>query len=138
VSYRDALEKAGATVLAFDEFGDYQGTWLAKVTVGEEIRLITGSYGSCSGCDSFQAEFDFRGHDCLGREYEYPSDEAAAKGCEECLKYQREVADFGRRYLDDPVDPAVVRKRFEEDRSWDSDAEPVLKWLDQHFPPAVN
>jgi hypothetical protein len=138
MGYRQALEAAGATVLAFDEFGDYQGTWLAKVTVGEELRLVTGSYGSCSGCDAFQAEFDFRSHN-HGDRYVYPDDPADHDpSCEECARYSRELAEFGRRYLDDPVDPAVARKRFEEEREWDSEAPAVLAWLDEHFPPAVN
>ena|ERR1700758_3187389 len=59
MGYQTALEAAGAEVHAFQEFGDYQGTWLAKVTYDGETGWIEGSYGSCSGCDAFEAEFDY-------------------------------------------------------------------------------
>ena len=42
MSYQDSLVAAGARVIAFQEFGDWQG-----------------SYGSCDVCDAFQSEFDW-------------------------------------------------------------------------------
>jgi len=32
MSYYNALQAAGATVHAFEQFGSYQGHWIAKVT----------------------------------------------------------------------------------------------------------
>lgn len=63
MSYQSALEAAGAEVHCFDYFGDYQGTWIAKVTYKGETGWIEGSYGSCSGCDAFEAEFDYSYND---------------------------------------------------------------------------
>ena len=59
MSYQEALEAAGATVHAFEFFGSYQGDWWAKVTYNGETGWVHGSYGSCSGCDAFEAEFGF-------------------------------------------------------------------------------
>ena len=77
MSYLAALEAAGAHVEAFVEFGSYQGEWVAKI--GHD-RYIIGSYGSCSGCDTFEAEFGWDG--------------------DEKDDYQQRLADFGKTYLD--------------------------------------
>ena len=52
MSYDTCLTAAGATVLAFEMFGDYQGDWLALTPQG----FYAGSYGSCSGCDWQEGE----------------------------------------------------------------------------------
>lgn len=57
-SYEETLELAGATVHIFQEFGSYQGDWWARVTYNGVTGWVTGSYGSCSGCDAFHGEFD--------------------------------------------------------------------------------
>lgn len=57
MSYSSALEAAGCTVLEFEHFGSYQGEWLAVVDHQGGFGVIEGSYGSCSGCDAFEAEF---------------------------------------------------------------------------------
>lgn len=54
--YRGALEAAGATVFAYEEFGDYQGEWWALVEHNGKRGWVTASYGSCSGCDSYESE----------------------------------------------------------------------------------
>ena len=77
MSYQEALEAAGARVEAFASFGSYQGDWVAKI--GHD-RYIMGAYGSCSGCDAFEAEFGWGG--------------------DEEGDYQQRLADFGRTYLD--------------------------------------
>jgi len=47
-------------VLYYNKFGSYQGEWVL-FTYGKDhrYRIYEGSYGSCSGCDSFQAVFDY-------------------------------------------------------------------------------
>jgi hypothetical protein len=59
MSYKSALEAAGAKVLAMQYFGSYQGDWLAKVVFDGETGWVAGSFGSCSYCDGFQREFDY-------------------------------------------------------------------------------
>lgn len=80
MSYEMCLEKAGAKVLAFQEFGDYQGSWYALVEYKGERGWVEGSYGSCAGCDAFQSEFFCSYEDTQDLEERY--------------------AEFGRGYLE--------------------------------------
>lgn len=62
MSYEDAFAAVpGCKVEWCDYFGSYQGRLCAKLAVeGEEgPRYILDYYGSCSGCDSFEAEFSY-------------------------------------------------------------------------------
>lgn len=58
-SYEDILHRIYDEVLFYNEYGSYQGDWLAKVKKGDEEFWLWGWYGSCSGCDWFQAEADY-------------------------------------------------------------------------------
>lgn len=55
-SYESLLEEALGkdSLLLFIEEEDYQGDWFALVTDGEQIGLVNGSFGSCSGCDMLE------------------------------------------------------------------------------------
>lgn len=93
MSYEEALRAAGCEVIEFEEFGSYQGEWLALVEIDGERGVVEGCYGSCSGCDSFQAEFGWND--------------------DERDDYQERLADFGRGYL--PALPFEhYIKQFEE------------------------
>jgi hypothetical protein len=61
MGYDLALKQAGAKVLGFEKFGDWQGTWAAVVKYNDKFGVVTGSFGSCSYCDAFQSEFDDMG-----------------------------------------------------------------------------
>ena len=114
MGYGEALEAAGCKVLQFEEFGSYQGEWLALVTHNGETGVVHGYYGSCSGCDAFEAEFGW--------------------GDEENPGYQQRLADFGETYL--PVVPIADWLKQQEDRianctdedgyCWDSEAIEML------------
>lgn len=80
MGYKAALEAAGKKVLAFENFGSYQGEWLAKVQdeFTGEIGYVHDWYGSCTVCDSFQAEMD----------YSYEDDD----------DYEDKLRAFGQRY----------------------------------------
>jgi hypothetical protein len=67
--YQGALEAAGATVHTFDSFGDYQGSWFAKVTFNGVTGWVQGGYGSCSGCDAFEAEMGYEPYDVDDDDY---------------------------------------------------------------------
>ena len=78
MSYRDSLEAAGARVIAFEHFGDWQGSWVALVELPTGERgWVQGAFGSCDYCDAFQAQFD------------WDSDFA-------CEDVQQRLAQFGR------------------------------------------
>jgi len=59
MSYNSALEAAGCEVLEYEYTGSHQGDWYALVRYEGEVGVVTGSYGSCSHCDAFEAEFDW-------------------------------------------------------------------------------
>lgn len=105
MGYSEALEKAGCKVLNFNEFGSYQGTWLAFVEYNGEKGIVEGSYGSCSGCDSFQAEFDYYDEPVEkdGKYFKshWNDDEEITKDEYDKLNKQAEqkLADFGKSYL---------------------------------------
>lgn len=87
--YESALEAAGCKVLEFEMTGSYQGDWYALVEVDGDMGIVRGSYGSCSYCDAFEAEFGYSSED------------------EE--NYQTRLKDFGLSYLPPlPIDLEVT------------------------------
>lgn len=133
MSYQQALEAAGATVLAFESFGSYQGDWYAKVVYQGEIGWIGGNYGSCSGCDAFQAEFGWDEDYCEDHEFAVRD----AEGCPACAaakaKYQQRLAAFGRTYLDgiypQEKQEEVLREQC-KDEYWGDDYAEALKFVE--------
>lgn len=63
MGYESCLEAAGATVHDFIQIGDYQGTWYAFLTFKGVTGFVSGSYGSCSGCDAYDAECESHWND---------------------------------------------------------------------------
>lgn len=98
MSYQQALEATGVKVLAFEETGDYQGTWFA-LTDNKEFPIVIGDYGSCSGCDAFEAEFG----------YSYSDDPS----------FESRLKTFGQSYLNDGMtwqefEAQVERQRYDK------------------------
>lgn len=106
MSYRKALELSGAKIFEFEEFGTYSGDWYALIEYNGVIGIVRGNYGSCSGCDSFLAEFG----------YDEPTDSA--------------LVAFSLSYLDNiiSVEEAIVLARPSSE--WDMEANDVLNWLE--------
>lgn len=115
MGYQEALEAAGAEVILFQEFGSYQGTWLAKVNYHGETGWIEGSYGSCSGCDAFEAEFDWNDKD-------KPD-------------YQKRLAEFGESYLSSLIPGFQMlvdyKNKSEKAYAWSDDKE-IYDFLKKH------
>lgn len=135
MGYAESIEANGLKVVEFKEFGSYQGTWIAKLDDG---RVIEGSYGSCSGCDAFQAEFDSYGdtedhiHDGKAESYYSPEYQGAVAGCAKCDDFQRRLKTFGSSYAAGAIPLAqlieIYEKKVTSDYSWDDDKE-ILAWL---------
>ena len=126
MSYQESLVAAGCDVLQFEEFGSYQGEWLALVSHGGFTGIVEGSYGSCAACDAFEGEFG----------YVFDPDHHDNKEPD----YQQRLADFGNSYLP-PVNAtdwiamqeARIKQNTDEDGyCWDSEASEMLdvvkKW----------
>ena len=57
--YTMVAEARGQRVLWFRRFGSYQGDWLLLARDDDRYYLYKDYYGSCSGCDSIEAEFSW-------------------------------------------------------------------------------
>ena len=108
--YRQALEAAGANVLVFDSFGDWQGSWIALVEYQGEVGWVQGAFGSCSYCDAFESEF------------EWDSDFV-------CEDVRDRLAQFGRTYLDDLMTTEEVLSHYDPHADWDSDSASAAAWV---------
>lgn len=134
MSYENALTAAGATVHAFESFGSYQGDWWAKVTLPDGRHgWIHGSFGSCSGCDAFEAEFGYDDEYCDDHWREI--DRAVCPACQtKQAAHQVKLAAFGAEYLDGLLPQEDAEKQAAENLEWDSDAGTMLAFLKTHAP----
>jgi hypothetical protein len=131
MSYKLALEAAGATVFAFERFGSYQGDWLAKVEYNGRRGWVKDYYGSCSGCDAFQAEFGYaddyeeeNGKFLINRR-EVTKEEYDA----EYTPYRLRLIQFGDRYLMNIISQQEVEKYVAENSEWDLEADEMMKFV---------
>jgi len=130
MSYTLALEKAGATVLAYEAFGDYQGHWYAVVEYEGRRFMVSGYYGSCSGCDAFEGEFGDWDWDWSHRHADQYVDYASLDpACAECCSLARRLSAFGRAYLEDAADIAQLIRSADEASEWDLESKPAAEWL---------
>lgn len=109
MSYGEAMEAAGAKVISMQHFGSYQGDWWALVEHNGQCGWVNGSYGSCSGCDAFEAEF--------GWAYENEPN------------YQERLAEFGRSYLNHIMTTEEALKQASTEASWDSEADAMVQFI---------
>lgn len=136
MNYQLTLEKAGAEVLLFQEFGSYQGDWWAKVIFNDQTGWVNGAFGSCSHCDSFQQAFDGTGPEEWNGKY-YPTDrtydEDAAISKEEyeikVNEYNQKLADFGRSYLFNIMDQKEAETKASENLEWDMEATEMIDFI---------
>lgn len=139
MGYSETLEAAGAKVLAFNEFGSYQGDWAALVEYNGETGFVFGSYGSCSGCDAFEAEFGWSDKPAMedGKYYrnQYTWDESYQISKEEydqkLAAYEKRFADFGRGYLTQLSDRNIIQTRLDnllKDDWFSSEEREMLEW----------
>jgi hypothetical protein len=112
MGYREALEAAGAEILAYSEFGTMQGDWCALVNYDGVSRWINGYFGSCSGCDAFSNEFDYVDT--------------------ETQEYQEKLAAFGKTYIDAWFTQEEAERHASENIEWDKDARDMLDFIVEH------
>ncbi len=129
MSYNQALEAAGAEVLESKYFGSYQGDWFALVKRNGTRQWVHGSYGSCSGCDAFEAEFDFDGDDRGCEDHRYDKQDNCTACAERSADYARRLATFGASYLDSAMTQDEAEKYASQHLEWDSEAQEMLDFL---------
>jgi len=114
MGYIRALEAAGATVHDNYRTDDWQGTWIAHVTYEGKTGFACGYFGSCEVCDSWQS-FEEEHHD-NGRNW---------------LISREKRAEFGRGYLRHLDTLEDLKARYQEQASWDLEADSTLDWLNK-------
>ena len=131
MSYKKALEAAGAEVLCFEQFGSYQGDWWAKVTYQNQTGWIHGWYGSCSECDAFEAEFGYISHEHQDDDYYNPfwNDQGFIEDCDECQKLKQRFVEFGENYLDNILTQEEAEQKASENLEWDYDAKEMVDFI---------
>ena len=132
MSYESSFEAAGAVVHDSESWGSYQGDAAALVTYQGVTGFVFWSYGSCSGCDHFEATFsysasgDYR-HDEYG---DLVRDEAGRLIWDPNPDYQEKLAEFGRGYLDDGLVYSYEEALKIADRHhWDPDSDQQVAWV---------
>lgn len=146
MSYKLALIAAGATVIDTKYAGSYQGTWGSIVEYNGKKGLVTGSFGSCSVCDAFQAEFDYSNDEVsydekTGKYYKgyYLEDDNEITKEEyeaEKLAYQQKLAKFGESYLHVIQDKQDIQTQLDsttEDEWYDEERKELLDWAIKFF-----
>ena len=139
MGYKESLEKAGAIVHAYKEIGSYQGTWGAIVEFKGKKSLVTGSFGSCSVCDAFKAEFGYGKniHERDGKYYDDYWDEISKEEFDlKTEAYNKKLADFGASYLNTLQDQQDIENRikgFNEEDWFDREEKQLYDWALTHL-----
>lgn len=108
--YEAALQAAGVVVEGFENFGSYKGAWWAKVKAPDgKSYFVEGSFGSCSYCDAFEAEFGW--------------------DAEEQPDYAERMRRFGLEYLDNALTKEQALAKASKDIEWDLDAKDMVEWI---------
>lgn len=132
MGYKKCLELAGAVVIDYEEFGSYQGDWLAYVEYKGKKGFIKDYYGSCSGCDAYEAEFGFHDHDCVDEKYYSPHYSGYKDNCKLCQAEKLKAIKFGEDYLENILSYDEVLKNVSENLEWDGDANNMLEFVKKH------
>ena len=113
MSYQSALIAAGANVIAFENFGDWQGSWVALVEYRGERGWVQGSFGSCEVCDAFESEFGW------GFDEENETE----------VQYQARLASFGESYLGGLQTTESILAEHAPNAHWDEEADNIVFWV---------
>ena len=131
MEYEDALVAAGARIHDFRSFGSYQGDWIAKITHEGVTGYVRGSFGSCTGCDAFEAEFGYTDREYCAKDH-WEHTPTCADCVEAKIKYEAKLKLFGQSYLDVKYTHEELVYEFADQMSWDYEAREVIDWLAEH------
>jgi hypothetical protein len=136
MSYEKALEAAGAKVLAFEQFGSYQGDWWALVETDDHIGWVHDYFGSCSHCDAFESDF---GYGAVFEVGEHMWDRNGSRVATEAdvAPWREKLRAFGAAYLENILTQQEAEKLAAENIEWDGNAAEMLAFIKQHAPEAA-
>lgn len=111
--YELSLMVAGVTVVDYQEFGAYQGEWWAYIELSDGVRyFVTDYYGSCTGCDDFEAHF-----------YGYNLEE------DKDFNYWEELRKFGAEYIQCCLNKDQAINKAKESYDYDLTSEEIIEWI---------
>ncbi len=120
ISYETLLETPDSHVLAFKEFGFYEGTWIAKVRYKDKIIWIKDYYGSCSGCDTLEHI-----------KFEYKLASLREKNIEEKLRITNVLAEMAKDYLENGITFEELEAELAKDMQENSDTQEAMKFIQE-------
>jgi len=127
VSYIEAMERAGAAVKDSEYFGSYQGEILAHVEYDGLDGFVAVSYGSCSGCDWYEAEVPYQ-RGCYEHRYDERPDT-----CDDCARVQANIdsiiVKIGESILDGIMSADAMIAELSKRAEWDSEARGMIAWV---------
>lgn len=133
MSYDVAMKAAGAKVIEYKQFGSYQGDWWALVEFKGHRGWVHASYGSCSGCDAFEAEMGWDSHSHSDNDYVSVTDISSWRNdCETCLGYRKKMVAFGADYLNSMMTQAEAESYLEktiEEWDWQDQGKEALAFI---------
>ncbi len=133
MSYKSALEAAGAEVIKYQEFSSHQGDWLALVKFQNRYGWVRGRYGSCNVCDAFKSEFGHMDSILIdGKIFDYDTYQDRDATQEEVETYNAHLREFGMGYLEDIYTQEQIEKEVATDIDWDADAREMLEFVTQY------
>lgn len=136
MSYELAMKTAGANVISYEQFGSYQGDWAALVEYKGERGIVFGSYGSCSGCDAFEAEFGWNDspREVDGKYYgqTYSGREITKDEYDKAIvDYNERLSDFGEGYLKNIATVEIIQANLDsltKDNWFDDERRECYEW----------
>lgn len=134
MGYKEAIEIAGAKVIAYKKFGSYQGDWIAKIEIDGQIKYIHDYYGSCTVCDNFEAEFySSDDHECENDIFYSPAyfNQPFRDNCQQCQTEKHKLIEFGKKLIDKAISFEECIFKISENIEWDMEVEPMVNWLNK-------
>ena len=132
MGYRECLELAGATVIDYEEFGSYQGDWLAYIEYEGKKGFIRDYFGSCSGCDSYEAEIGDHYHECVDESYYSPHEQGYRENCAICQVEKKKAVKFGKGYIDEMTDYDKALEIVSVNKEWDMTCGDMIDFVEKY------
>ena len=129
MGYKECLEMAGAKIVDYEQFGSYQGDWIAVVEYKGRKGFIKDYYGSCSGCDAYESEFGYSYHECGDDNYYSPHYSGYKENCNICQTEKQKAINFGKRYLENILSYEEILENVSKDIDWDLEAQEMIDFV---------
>lgn len=135
MSYKEALKLAGNTeVHLYEQYGSYQGRWLALVTHEGKTGWLIEYYGSCSGCDPFESKLGYSGHEHPDNKWFDPfwDEKGFDSSCGRCTIFKKSVVEFAEGYFERIKTRKEALGELQREMEWDPEAREMIEFIQKH------